>query len=89
MARFLSANQAASLVVDNTFTESEHESEIEEDPNFPLPHADDDGELDSAGGEQPHLSVATPAQQLLPSSVHALSSALENRRKNTEQEKYM
>ena len=79
MARFLSANEAASLVVDNSFTDSEDESEIEEDPSFPLPHADDDGVLDSAGGEQPHLSVAIPAQQPLPSSAHALSSALESR----------
>ena len=72
MARYLSASEAASLVLEHTFTDSEDESEIGEDPSFPLPHEDADLD-DPADAEQPHPSIATPAQQPLPSSARALS----------------
>ena len=75
MAQYFSANEAASLAMGHTFTDSEDESEIEEEPNFPLPQRDnDDAVLDSASGEQPHLSATIPAQQPLSSSGYALSS---------------
>ena len=77
MARYLSASEAASLVLEHTFTDSEDESEIEEDPSFPLPHEDADLD-DPTDAEQPHPSIATPVQQPLPSSARALSLELDH-----------
>ena len=77
MARYLSASEAASLVLENTFTDSGDESEIEEDPDFPLPNADEDAEPDLADAEQPHLPLAPPSPQPLPSSECTLSVELD------------
>ena len=77
MARYLSASEAASLVLEQTLTESEDESEIEEDPGFPLPHVDEDTGIDDADAEEPHLSLAL-APQPLPSSARALSVELDH-----------
>ena len=80
MARYLSASEAASLVLEQTFSESGDESEIEEDPDFPLPHEDDYAELPPAQEEQPHLPFSAPVQQPLPfvgPSARAPSAELE------------
>ena len=41
MARY-TATEAAGLLFEDGYIDSGDESEIEEDPGFPLPHADDD-----------------------------------------------
>ena len=40
MSRYI-ALKAAGLLFEDSYTDSVDESEIEEDPGFPLPHADD------------------------------------------------
>ena len=78
MARYLSASEAASLVQDNSFTDSSDESEVEEDPVFPLPHAGEDAEIDAADAEQPLLPVASLEAQPHPSLAPGLSTALDH-----------
>ena len=70
MARYLSASDAASLVLEHTLIDSGDESDIEEDPDFPLPCADDD-ESAGADHEQPHLPFFT--EQPLPRTEPALA----------------
>ena len=55
MARYYSANEAASMVCDEDIVESGDESDIEEDPSFPLP-CNQDSLVES---EQPHPSPFT------------------------------
>ena len=71
----------ASLVQDNSFTDSSDQSEVEEDPVFPLPHGGEDAEIDASDAEIP---VASLEVQLLPSLAPGLSTALDHRSSSPE-----
>lgn len=77
MASYFSASEAASLVLKGLFSDSSEESEIEEDPSFPLPHSEDDAEIAAADAEQLLLPVSSLAAQPLPSFSPRLSPALD------------
>lgn len=76
MAKY-SASEAASLVLEGSFSDSSEESDIEEDVSFPLPHADDDSEIAAADAAQPLLPPPSLAAQPLPSLSSRLPAALD------------
>ena len=57
MAHYYTANEAASLLFDEGLVDSGDESDIEEDPSFPLPHDEDES---TVSVEQPHPPFTSP-----------------------------